>query len=521
MDAKIIEFFFKNKRTTAAIKYISLYILSIYVFGIFLNYALTQSVDFNIGVWIDNFKSNQKIIIAMFMVYTIVLMSSTYYFYTKYQELKTKNEVVILKLEDVAYTWVNDKKPNNDEKEVVDAEIVKEEKDIQNETTTEHLKYISFKDFSINRFFSTIILKNANEFTKDELTIVLDILKLLETHGGVSSVASKFKNDAEIDWINQIKAFNDYKTGKQNYELLSKINIKTHTINVADYAVEAFKAFAKTNKDEVVLVDLPLVVIAALAHDIGKIVKRVSDVINLPENIIFQNNHTNISIEYFEKIAGKYARKDSVKEAIRSHHQAYAPTDILSKIIFESDKKAREKESKEIIEKIKKEADESEETNNKEEKPIQKPEATDTNDIIIDKVVALMKKNINKYKVIDANGNMIASIKSLTPAHVESISSKEYAYFTYLFLKNLIVSAVGKNLTQDEIKETMKQLSQKGIITIKGNQATQEIVVNFFDNLLFTSYMVPVSLEKLGISKEESLANVVSVYKTEGLYVKE
>ena len=518
MDTQIIEFFFKNKKTARAIKYIIIYMLSLYAFGMFLNYFLTENIDFDVNTWIDNFKNNQKIIIIMFMTYTIVLMAAMSYFYNKYQELKRKNDVIVLKLEDIAYTWVNDKKTAEKQEEV--------ENTVSNtdKIYLEHLKYITFKDFELKRFFATVIIKNAQEFSKDEISIVLDILKLLDEHGAVSSVAAKYTKDSELEWMNQIQALNDYKSKEKNYVLLSKINMKTHTINVADFSVEAFLSIKKENENEVTLIDLPIVVIAALAHDIGKITKQVSDIISTPEHIMFLNNHASMSVEYFESIAKNYSRKDSVKEAIRAHHRASVPEDMLSKIIYQSDKKARDKESTEIIEKLKQTnehlLDGEKTTNENRENIAHKHEDDSGAHIIVDKIVAIMKQKLNQYKSI-VNNKMLVATKDLTSNHVQSISSEVNAYYTYAFLKEIIETAMGKKMQYEEIKETVDLLAKDGIILLNGGVTTKEVKVYFFDNMLFASFMVVAPLEKLGISKEESLKNIALVYKTEGIHVKE
>lgn len=522
MDAQIIEFFFKNKKTALAVRYSITYMLLLYAFGMFLNYFLTGNIDFDINKWIDNFKNNQKIIIIMFMAYTMVLMIVMSYFYSKYQELKRKNDVIILKLEDIAYTWVNDKKTTEKQEEVEKLEEVEKSVNNADKIHIEHLKYITFKDFELKRFFATVIIKNAQEFSKDEISIVLDILKLLDEHGTVSSVAAKYTKDSELEWMNQIQALNDYKSKEENHKLLSKINMKTHTINVADFSVEAFLAIKKENENEVTLIDLPIVVIAALAHDIGKITKQVSDIINTPEHIMLLNNHASMSVEYFESIGKNYSRKDSVKEAIRAHHRASTPEDILSKIIYQSDKKARDKESVEIIEKLKQtnehQTEEEKTTNDGKESTAHEYE--DNVNVIVDKIVATMKQKLNQYKSI-VNDKMLVATKDLTSNHIQSISSEINAYYTYTFLKEIIESAMGKKMQHEEIKETVDLLAKNGIIVLNGGNTTKEIKVYFFDNMLFASYMVVAPLEKLGISKEESLKNIISVYKTEGIYVKD
>lgn len=524
MDTQIVEFFFKNKKTALAIKYAITYIFSLYVFGMFLNYFLTKNIDFDVNIWIDNFKNNQKIIIIMFMTYTMVLMVAMSYFYNKYQELKRKNDVIILKLEDIAYTWVNDKKTVEKQEEVEKQEATEQTVNNTDKIYLEHLKYITFKDFELKRFFATVIIKNAQEFSKDEISIVLDILKLLDEHGAVSSVAAKYTKDSELEWMNQIQALNDYKSKEKNYILLSKINMKTHTINVADFSVEAFLTIKKENENEVALIDLPIVVIAALAHDIGKITKQVSDIISTPEHIMFLNNHASMSVEYFESIGKNYSRKDSVKEAIRAHHRASVPEDMLSKIIYQSDKKARDKESAEIIEKLKQtnehQTDEKRTTNDSKESIVHKYEDDVSANIIVDKIVSTMKQKLNQYKSI-VNGKMVVATKDLTSNHVQSISSEVNAYYTYTFLKEIIESAMGKKMQHEEIKGTVDLLTKEGIVVLNGGVTTKEVKVYFFDNMLFASYMVVAPLEKLGISKEESMKNIASVYKTEGIYVKE
>ncbi len=151
MSNFFILFILKRKWLRLAIKYIFIILGASYAFGFFLNFFLTGNLSLSFSSWIENFRSNQKIIILMFGVYTILLMAVLIYYYNKYHTLIEENENIILKLSDIAPLWT---KHNPIRKVTEQNTEVLEELDIQEDgNKTDFIKYIHFNDFLLKEFF--------------------------------------------------------------------------------------------------------------------------------------------------------------------------------------------------------------------------------------------------------------------------------------------------------------------------------------------------------------------------------
>ncbi len=288
-----------------------------------------------------------------------------YLFYLSGQQ---EEKITYVKLADIASLWTDVDEGVND---IVISECDIEKAKADFITFSKTLPPYSHK--KTQRIFHTYVLDKIEFFDIESLTIVNKLLLFLERFGDLSSVPSHFKSDSEVNDIAQMHQFDDYKEyleGKNNYELLKKIKLQDHTLNVIECAVKNYNAVK--DKEENIFIQYKDVVISALAHDLGKARNQMMKELVLDDDSYSKKNHTSLSVDYFEKTAKGYSRKSTVIEAINAHHSNNIPSDPLSRILFIADKDARDLESKQIIENLK----QSQQEDTKEEQEENKDEGS-------------------------------------------------------------------------------------------------------------------------------------------------
>jgi hypothetical protein len=163
------------------------------------------------------------------------------------------------------------------------------------------------------------------ELHKDSLSGVLEginrIMELLERYGDCPSVVDTI-TDSERGEVTRIG------------NILSKVTLRDHTFNVTRIALRLLK---DTYHDPVGYI--PVTIIAALGHDLGKIPELRS------QGTYVKADHPPASVSIVEGIFEK--DKDAhwfkmVAKAIGEHHQS--ATDQLSELLKEADGKARQME---------------------------------------------------------------------------------------------------------------------------------------------------------------------------------
>lgn len=521
MINKLILLFFKNKKINIFFITVILFLICFYSLAICLNYFLIGDFVFNISNLIINFKQNIKAILMIFLGYTILLLCLVFYFSNKYNKLKEQTEIKTLQLSDISFLWTryNNNKSNNvplktnvdDEPEEKDEN--KNEK--RNENQINQLKLISFQNKSLDRFFQTNIIHNVNLFSSTEISIIVELLLLLKNHGSVSSVASEFTNDNEEEQLTKI--LSEYSNGKSNYSLLKKICIREHSINVADIAIILRQEELKNENISKFEIELPMVIIAALSHDIGKIIKQASEITNIPNEVIKKNNHSMMSVEFFDKLSKDYNKKDSIKTAIISHHLQYTPEDALSRIIYNADKKARKKESEKLIAESANAKSDDQQNNNEKETPKTKSSTNSTTDVstdinivqIQDKFVQELSKNLNKLSIKDSDGMPLLSTDNITTKEILSITDEQYAYFNYALTKECMEVAYNNKLNDDDFKEQIAIFKQKKIIEEASSKKMLMHKIELFKDLesLGVSFMFKIKLKTLGLTKFDAIKN--------------
>ncbi len=345
----IIKFLYKYKYIRIVLKQTILYFTLMYFFGLLLNLYLTKELDLNFFNWIEAFHYNPTAIILILVGITLCFFIITIYFYTQLNQ----NKKIEIKLEDIAHIWTNE------------IEEVEKERIVKEYNHSPFLiRAINDKIYNskrIQRFNSESIISNIRYFKDEELYIINEVLAFLDNNLKVSSVPS-YTADTENTYINDQNYFKEFNTGKTNVKLLSQITLVEHTINVVTHAIKEYRKIENDDAFSVDSLKLSTVIIAALSHDIGKIINNnFLKEIGLDEVIVKEMNHTDISIAYFknfiEKI-GNFDEKEMISKSIKEHHSSILPSDKLSKLIFIADKEARKKESSELIIELKQAAQE-------------------------------------------------------------------------------------------------------------------------------------------------------------------
>lgn len=182
---------------------------------------------------------------------------------------------------------------------------------------------------SIPHFFTAVIRdffeRHINKkpfYTGTAKTVINNLLTLLDTEGEVSSVVSG-QNETES------------KIPENTYQMLSQVSLAEHTIHVAEEVLTIVPYSA----------NLPIALIAALAHDIGKIPK-------FRKQYYALGDHPFISVTVLENIGGfkELVYADDVIQAVRDHH--LKPKNYVGEMLKEADTRARRRELAEVQKKL-------------------------------------------------------------------------------------------------------------------------------------------------------------------------
>lgn len=447
----IVGLFYNHRYFRLAIKQIVYYCILIYLFGLLLDLYLTKVIHFNFFVWSESFHENSTAIVLLLVGITLLFMTISIYFYNQIHQKKK----IKIKLEDIAHIWTN---------EIDDSDDMKINKEYKHSPFL--IRTINDKVYNskrLKRFNSELIVKNMKYFKDGELYIMMEILTLLDDNVKVSSVPT-YDKDKENSYLDSQNYFKEYNSGKSNVELLSKISLVEHTINVAQIALEKFHEIEKNEQHTVHSLHLATIIIASLAHDIGKIKSsKILKSIGFDEVITKDMHHTDLSIEYFKsfvKNLGFYEDNEIVTKAIIEHHSSTMPVAKLSKLIFEADKEARKKESNELIIKLKEDA---EETIRKYEK--------NKNDEKNNEQIELLKRQLAEKEELIQNMKITSISQPIKDIKVIENTVSEEDYQIAKVIKNSIVNEpdnfdAKKNENFEKLIEEMK--SNINTYTTKG-----------------------------------------------------
>ena len=444
----IVGLFYNHRYFRLAIKQTVYYCILIYLFGLLLDLYLTKIIHFNFFIWSESFHENSTAIVLILVGITLLFMTISIYFYNQIHQKKR----IKIKLEDIAHIWTN---------EIDDSDDMKVKKEYKHSPFL--IRTINDKVYNskrLKRFNSELIVSNMKYFKDGELYLMMEILTLLDDNVKVSSVPSYHK-DKENSYLDSQNYFKEYNKGKSNVELLSKISLVEHTVNVTQIALEKFHQIEVNQQHTVNSLHLATVIISSLAHDIGKIKSsKILKSIGFDEVITKDMHHTDLSIEYFKSFVrnlGFYEENEIVTKAIIEHHSSIMPVAILSKLIFEADKDARKKESQELIIKLKEEADET----------IRKFEK-EKNDKTNNEQIKILKRQLEEKDKLIQNMKVTNDIKINSDKNVEDTKEIENTVSEeeYKIAKLIKVSKVKE---PDKLSTKKNEKFEKLIEEIKSN----------------------------------------------------
>lgn len=148
-------------------------------------------------------------------------------------------------------------------------------------------------------------------------TVCLQLLTLLDQQGQCPSVVD-LQGDVEGGW------------DENTYTILAKTSLLDHSLNVAE---EVIPQLSENNAWHVI----PDTIIAALAHDLGKLESMRGYLYSLGEHPLAAGRAL-AQITEFEKLP----KKDEILQAIKLHHKK--PRGLLGKTLKKADQKARQRE---------------------------------------------------------------------------------------------------------------------------------------------------------------------------------
>jgi len=209
----------------------------------------------------------------------------------------TKRKEAVIRLEELARLWRNFN------------------------TTQEQNDIPHFFTPVVREFFEKHINKKPF-YTGNVKTVINNLLTLLDTEGNISSVVSG-QNETES------------KIPENTYKMLAQVSLAEHTIHVAEEILAIVPYGA----------NLPIALISALAHDLGKMPKFRKQYYSL-------GDHPFISVTVLESIGGfkELVYKDDIMQAVRDHH--LKPKGYVGENLKEADTRARRRELMEVQKKL-------------------------------------------------------------------------------------------------------------------------------------------------------------------------
>ncbi len=184
----------------------------------------------------------------------------------------------------------------------------------------------TFQSEQVRHFFQNHI-EHAPWFDRAEKQrqICYQLLLVLEKEGDCPSVVNA-AHDVEGSW------------DSSTYNLLGRTSLLDHTLHVAQHAVELLTA---TDAYHVI----PDAMIAALAHDLGKLPSNRTHLYSLGE-------HPLAAGRVLAEIAllKELPRKDELLRAIKLHHMR--PEGLLGNTLKKADQKARQQELEQAVEEL-------------------------------------------------------------------------------------------------------------------------------------------------------------------------
>lgn len=190
--------------------------------------------------------------------------------------------------------------------------------------TAEEKSEYHFRTAKVEYWFSSNILRQPwFDQAEAHKEICYQLLRLLEEEGGCPSVVNP-SNDVEASW------------DTNTYNMLGRTSLLDHSLHVAEHAVSLLM---EADAHHVI----PDAMIAALAHDAGKLPSNRTHLYSLGEHPLAAGRVL-AEISLFKGLS----RKEDISRAIKQHHMK--PEGLIGKTLKKADQKARQQELEEAVE---------------------------------------------------------------------------------------------------------------------------------------------------------------------------
>lgn len=496
--------------------------------GTFLVYWNTGVFGFHWNVLKNIFGQNVHYLLFTIGAMTVAIFGIVNYFLWLLSQ-RRNCQIQYVELSQIAMHWLEQSDVETNIRDKIEAETVDVDISSKGDSTsisTElSMKLLDLTGDTLRNFVKKAILPFSEKFNEYEIKIIFDLLNLLDKEGEISSVASLYANDPEI------KIYGDKAitmSGKTSYDILSEYTLVDHTIRVANNIVILLE-HGGDQMGKGLLYSRAIIV--ALAHDIGKIEVKNSD-IRIAGEMYRKTPHEHISALLFSEMYPDYIHVKSINDAIRVHHLPKINGE-LAVMLREADKKAREIEirdwlikNKETIsgqnvedasQSVSKElsADKANTDNQKnvETKSVKK---LNQSPLSSKQKTPHIKEKVFEYDFMEAhsetlirvlyeNVNALDVSKATGETKIISISFGNVVLFDYMFFKKNLEIITKKRLDKESLIAIFKQLKDQGLIKII-NVSEGFLVSRFIveDSQSKTEMnFVPIDCEMIGLTEQE------------------
>lgn len=176
---------------------------------------------------------------------------------------------------------------------------------------------VTFKNEEVQSFYIRFIKDNVY-VVGNVKKVVLGLLGILDEEGDCPSV---------VNVIGDVES-RLFEKDRRTYDILERTSLRSHSLRTAEEIMKVLKSVPLLT---------PKGIVAALAHDLGKIPRHKDKLYALGE-------HAFLSVAVLEKLPGfsEIAYREQVVKAVREHHRV--PSDMLSEKLKEADQIARRME---------------------------------------------------------------------------------------------------------------------------------------------------------------------------------
>ncbi|MCR2063126.1 HD domain-containing protein [Campylobacter helveticus] len=374
----VMEFIYKHRIFRKFFYYTFWSVLGILCFVWFLIYKNTGIINFHLKILFDlnTYRYLMNIYdreIAIFLALEqITLLSIIFYQNYKLKSPLDKSEIEKIDIKELSKIWLN-------EEEIVLQDTLMQElkKPIfaPDDTKMSMLNVANFNDEKTLIFCNEILKNHLNYLNLKQIESIIKLIQLLEKNKDCPSVVSHCKEDSNRfygeDRKNTKRNDNSPKIGaeivtldgKTRYDIYAEISLYEHSLSVAK------KIISLLNEDKNLRACkksfMGKAIIAALAHDIGKI-----NNYNLKKEVIIstlsQNNTKDFVYSALQKSVPHHQLSymilydgfkdcpelNEIANAVKKHHNGMIEKDeMLLKLLVEADKKTREDELDDYLKK--------------------------------------------------------------------------------------------------------------------------------------------------------------------------